>query len=735
VFRIAEMGYALRAGNVYPRWAPDFFYGYGFPIFNFYAPLTYLAANLVSLAHPHRAVGAAKVVFVGGLLCAGVGMFLLMRHKAGQSAGVVAAASFLFSPYVFLIDPHIRGALPECFALGVSPLFLWALAAFLDHGDRRHWVAVSLLTAAVLLSHNLVGLMVALLGTTALVWRSVVEFPMRHKPFWLSVWKRSLPLGIGAGLSAFFWLPVILERRSVQLGRLIGPAYYHYDNHFLKLREILGPSVRLDLGAGNPEVRFNLGVPQWLLAAAGLVTLVLLSRREPRRRTPARYTETHDGLFWGLSLVGFCFLMTALSRPVWKVLSPMAFVQFPWRFLGPAALCASVLAGYSTRALQLLRLRWRKWVFVLLIGLPLLGALPIFAPPPWGDFGPTDRRAMIDFEVRGIAVGTTAAGEYLPSTAHRVPRPQPAMIEAYRRGQRVDRIDRRALPEGASVKLLSEFPSGEAYGITSPCAFTLRFWRFMYPGWRVAVDGSPTQIRLDSPEGFLALPVPAGVHTVTVWFGTTVARTLGWLLSAASLSALLIGRRCIAMVPRSRPNLEGFSRIPALAFVFGFAGLVALGNHIGLLQPRSTGVVVSGADHLFHQTFAGGIDLLGYAIAPTAQQRPGAELTLTLFWKARQAVTTNYRVFVHLIDANANLWTQSDKEHPADYPTTRWDRDRYVRDVHRMQLPTTMPPGNYSLRVGLWTLSNGIRQSVIDQDGVPIGDSTSLPTRVVVTAK
>ena len=40
VYRAAELGHALRGGAFYPRWAPDFYYGYGYPIFNYYAPLT-----------------------------------------------------------------------------------------------------------------------------------------------------------------------------------------------------------------------------------------------------------------------------------------------------------------------------------------------------------------------------------------------------------------------------------------------------------------------------------------------------------------------------------------------------------------------------------------------------------------------------------------------------------------------------------------------------------------------
>ena len=37
VYRAAELGRTLRAGAVYPRWAPDLYLGYGYPIFNYYA--------------------------------------------------------------------------------------------------------------------------------------------------------------------------------------------------------------------------------------------------------------------------------------------------------------------------------------------------------------------------------------------------------------------------------------------------------------------------------------------------------------------------------------------------------------------------------------------------------------------------------------------------------------------------------------------------------------------------
>ncbi|MBI2034661.1 MAG: hypothetical protein HYT11_02915, partial [Candidatus Levybacteria bacterium] len=43
VARVYEMWKALRDGMFPVRWVPDLGYGYGYPIFNFYAPLAYYA--------------------------------------------------------------------------------------------------------------------------------------------------------------------------------------------------------------------------------------------------------------------------------------------------------------------------------------------------------------------------------------------------------------------------------------------------------------------------------------------------------------------------------------------------------------------------------------------------------------------------------------------------------------------------------------------------------------------
>ena len=48
LLRLTQLDVLLRQGVWYSRWAPDMAQGYGYPLFNFYAPLAYYAAALLS---------------------------------------------------------------------------------------------------------------------------------------------------------------------------------------------------------------------------------------------------------------------------------------------------------------------------------------------------------------------------------------------------------------------------------------------------------------------------------------------------------------------------------------------------------------------------------------------------------------------------------------------------------------------------------------------------------------
>ena len=127
IFRLHELSYLVRGGEFYPRWAPNFYHGYGYPIFNYYAPLAYYMALPLELLPSVDAVLAIKAVLVVGMLLGGMGIYGFTRDNWGRGAGYVAAALLVYSPYLQYIDPHVRGVVPEMLSFGLFPLALWAL--------------------------------------------------------------------------------------------------------------------------------------------------------------------------------------------------------------------------------------------------------------------------------------------------------------------------------------------------------------------------------------------------------------------------------------------------------------------------------------------------------------------------------------------------------------------------------------------------------------------------------
>jgi uncharacterized membrane protein len=112
VLRTVEYAAALRAGTPYPRWAPDFYGGYGSPFFNFYPPLVYWLAAMLSLV-VGSAVAGLKFVALFGSILSGVGTFALVRLETRRDdAAVLSACLYLGSVYR-LSNLSWRGDLAE----------------------------------------------------------------------------------------------------------------------------------------------------------------------------------------------------------------------------------------------------------------------------------------------------------------------------------------------------------------------------------------------------------------------------------------------------------------------------------------------------------------------------------------------------------------------------------------------------------------------------------------------
>ncbi len=719
IFRLVELSRLVRAGILYPRWAPDFYFGYGYPIFNYYAPLAYYAGLALDLLPAIGPVAAVKGIFIFSILLGGWGMFGFVRDIWGDRAGTVAAAAYLYAPYLQYIDPLARGVLAESLAMGLLPCGLWALARLWRRPSRPAFIAASLVTAAALLAHNLMAMIFGGLIGGWLVWVLLFEQVEGRRPGRLL-----LAFALGIGLTAFFWLPVGLERQAVNLSTLVGErgSHFSYDSHFLSPAELLAPSLWLDWGATEPAYRFNLGPAQWILGALGL--LLLAAQRLPIApawpgNAAARWSQP---LFFGLSALGLIGLMLPLSDAVWSAVPLLPFLQFPWRLLGPAAACLAVLAGFAAGRLPAWLPAFPRpdlWMVLLILAL----AVPLSQVPPWEPFGPADVAALTYQETRGRWLGTTSTADFVPVTVDSIPQGQGQLIDTLLRNGEPDRVNRAALP--ADVQVISEpvNPLHTRYTVEAPAAFPLRLFLFDFPGWQVTIDGQPAATELGRPEGFLVVPVPAGSHTVDVRFGSTPARRAGWLITAFSLLALLA---LAWRWPRSDtpaealPALDGSTAAAAL-LVAALALLLPHGwfhydSDSWLPEPAAE----KRQDNFDNQIILTGLDLSGREI------RAGETIEVTLYWQAASEQTINFQSFVHLLGPDGIPVAQDDKLNPGDFPTRRWPLDKYVLDRYKLTLPAELPPGRYRLTAGLWVQAEGWRLPVLDASGRQLGDRALL---------
>src|SRR5262249_30291295 len=94
------------------------------------------------------------------------------------------------------------------------------------------------------------------------------------------------------------------------------------------------------------------------------------------------------------------------------------------------------------------------------------------------------------------------------------------------------------------------------------------------------------------------------------------------------------------------------------------------------------------------------ITLKGYALSG-ADLHAGDVLQARLDWQTDAPLTTPYKVFIQLLNADGVLVAQRDSEPSGgSQPTTAWKAGETITDQHGLAIPSNLPPGNYKLIIG-----------------------------------
>jgi hypothetical protein len=194
------------------------------------------------------------------------------------------------------------------------------------------------------------------------------------------------------------------------------------------------------------------------------------------------------------------------------------------------------------------------------------------------------------------------------------------------------------------------------------------------------------------------------------WFTFIALDVSGMIRGEAGRIWLLLAPAPLLLAVRHWPGGRSGARA-GLALLVGLTAVSWAMNvrweMTGLEWPQERARLVETAvpDIAFPSDAAFGPDihLAGYDFAVADQ------LELTLFWRADRRPDSPHTVFIHLLDEGGQIATQRDVM-PVDgrLPTTCWQPGEFIRDHHMLDL-TALPPGEYTVQVGLYDQATGLR--------------------------
>ncbi len=288
-----------------PLWLPDLNAGFGSPGIGLYSPLSPLLAGVLGLVLGGcgRGVRAALVLTAAALVVVAPG-----RDRRRRD---LAAMMLLFAPALW-IELFARFPVAELLSL---PLAWLVLERALGGGWR--WPTEGLLLALLWLVHAPTAVMALVLGGVAAVAGGAraggvegIDWTRRAGAFAATLAAFGLTIVAAAALTMWHWWPLLAASSDFPMGAALTGGQHH------PLRNLIG--------VADPHlVEINVAMG-W--AAIGLLVALLVSGGWRTTR--------------GRLAVLAVFLASLPSYPVWRVVEPLAWLQFPWRFLVPATLLA-----------------------------------------------------------------------------------------------------------------------------------------------------------------------------------------------------------------------------------------------------------------------------------------------------------------------------------------------------------------------------------------------------------
>jgi hypothetical protein len=483
----------LHSGSL-PVWLPDLNAAFGSPGIGLYSPLGPSICGVLGLILGTGGRGVRAALALTAILV------VLVAPGKNRSSQVIKAGFVLLSP-AMLTELFSRFPVSQLLAVPLA----WLL---LEHAVERRWRwdRDGVLFALLWLVHAPTTMMVAMISVLAVfaVRRETPANSYFHGPIGvrgrlLEAWQLGVAITVAAGLSVWHWWPLLASAANFPLRSALTGGEHH------PLRNLIGVS-----GPHLPEINIAMG---W--AALGLVVALGVSGA----------WKTNRGRLALMAIV----LASLPSAPLWRYLTPLAWLQFPWRWMLPATLLA------TTAVLDVAPKRGRLFFAVSLVAMiiPLAGVPALQLVPDPG---------------LGVATDPVMAGERVVESFSG----NPLLVDVMEHrplwwedlGETMVLLGPRRValvPGGDDPRVLVWKPLERRVGVESRHPTTLVLRLLADPHWMVTVNQ-----RLAEPDRWgaaLAVSLPPGRSEIEVRWATDPRAIVGVIVAMILLTVIAFHRR------------------------------------------------------------------------------------------------------------------------------------------------------------------------------------------------
>jgi len=532
IARLYLLDQAVRQGSLYPRWVGGLGFNFGYPLFNFYPPLIYYVSEFFHLIG-FNLLWSLKLMIITGSFIFLFGMYLLGKRFFDKETGLLTATLSSFFFYR-LITIYIRGAWAEFFAMSILPLVFLGLDNIFKNKNLKSITLFSISLALLILAHPLIAFpSIFFIGAFIIYY----FFNLKNRfQFIKNVFIGGL---LAVGLSAFFWLPSIIEKQYTLVDTILTKELASYQIHFVYPYQFwfspwgFGGSVA---GTGD-GMSFQLGKIHIFLTIFSLLIFLIFYILKKKTESSKNY------LFILFLLVFSLFMSSTYSKFIWDKVQYLWYLQFPWRFMTFTGIFISLIAGASVYYLKkLINIENKNKKILFNLGILVIIILTItkyitYSKPH--ELRTYDEKKLTSFEEISWRVSKTSF-EFSPIGIK---------TKKTELGTTTIGLNKKDLTKNnfeilsfnkkdvTITQSLNDFSKKE-FQIISARPIELRLNTFNFPGWQARLDGKDIKIYDDNDYKLITISIPPGNHSLSFNFKDTCARTIGNIASTFSLIIL-----------------------------------------------------------------------------------------------------------------------------------------------------------------------------------------------------